>query len=242
MITCSFGSLPIKSHCKREGIWSSLLARRMRHVCACLQVLKLGSPAQPSPVRTPGLNGTPSMDSRWRAEQAAASLPAPKKPIVYANKASYCCSKFLSVSWKTQPTSFLDSRKECPLLPTEIEWAGINYTLGKSFESEWMQIDWQSSALSFHEHHLMWLYSWCWHNVLESSVKGLLIDSRVTLILTNACAWQDRVLQEEAKDAFKELLASVGTASNATWESTMRLIVNDPRSAISPFHFHASAW
>ena len=38
------------------------------------------------------------------------------------------------------------------------------------------------------------------------------------------------IQQEEAKDAFKELLASVGTASNATWEATMRLIVNDPRS------------
>ena len=36
-------------------------------------------------------------------------------------------------------------------------------------------------------------------------------------------------VQEEAKDAFKELLASVGAASNATWESTMRLIVNDQR-------------
>ena len=52
-----------------------------------LQVLKLASPGQPSPLRTPGLNGTPNVDSRWRAEQAAASLPEPKKPITYANKA-----------------------------------------------------------------------------------------------------------------------------------------------------------
>lgn len=33
----------------------------------------------------------------------------------------------------------------------------------------------------------------------------------------------------EAKEAFKELLASVNTGSDWTWEQTMRLIVNDPR-------------
>ncbi len=36
-------------------------------------------------------------------------------------------------------------------------------------------------------------------------------------------------VQEEAKDAFKELLASVGCRSDWTWEQAMRLIVNDHR-------------
>ena len=36
-------------------------------------------------------------------------------------------------------------------------------------------------------------------------------------------------LQEEAKEAFKELLASVAVASHWNWDQTMRLIANDPR-------------
>lgn len=40
--------------------------------------------------------------------------------------------------------------------------------------------------------------------------------------------------QEEAKDAFKELLASVGVASNWEWETAMRLIIGDPRCACAP--------
>jgi pre-mRNA-processing factor 40 len=36
-------------------------------------------------------------------------------------------------------------------------------------------------------------------------------------------------VQSEAKEAFKDLLASVNTASDWTWEQTMRLIVNDYR-------------
>lgn len=36
-------------------------------------------------------------------------------------------------------------------------------------------------------------------------------------------------MQEEAKDAFKELLASVQCASDWSWEHTMRLIISDPR-------------
>lgn len=35
--------------------------------------------------------------------------------------------------------------------------------------------------------------------------------------------------QEEAKDAFKELLASVNAASDWTWEHAMRLIISDAR-------------
>lgn len=35
--------------------------------------------------------------------------------------------------------------------------------------------------------------------------------------------------QAEAKDVFKELLASVKCASEWTWEQAMRVIVNDPR-------------
>lgn len=38
-------------------------------------------------------------------------------------------------------------------------------------------------------------------------------------------------LQAEAKEAFKELLASVNTGSEWTWEQAMRLIVNDARCA-----------
>lgn len=36
-------------------------------------------------------------------------------------------------------------------------------------------------------------------------------------------------MQEEAKDAFKELLASVQVSSEWSWEQTMRLIISDPR-------------
>ena len=39
------------------------------------------------------------------------------------------------------------------------------------------------------------------------------------------------VLQEEAKDAFKELLAAKGVASDWSWEQTMKLIINDKRYA-----------
>ena len=41
------------------------------------------------------------------------------------------------------------------------------------------------------------------------------------------CEWSD--MQEEAKDAFKELLTSVNAASDWTWEHAMRLIISDPR-------------
>ena len=37
--------------------------------------------------------------------------------------------------------------------------------------------------------------------------------------------------QEEAKDAFKELLAAKGVASDWSWEQTMKLIINDKRYA-----------
>ncbi len=40
--------------------------------------------------------------------------------------------------------------------------------------------------------------------------------------------WPNNV-QEEAKDAFKELLASVNAASDWTWEHAMRLIISDAR-------------
>jgi len=43
-----------------------------------------------------------------------------------------------------------------------------------------------------------------------------------------AYAWR---LQEEAKDAFKELLAAKGVASDWSWEQTMKLIINDKRYA-----------
>ena len=36
-------------------------------------------------------------------------------------------------------------------------------------------------------------------------------------------------LQEEAKDAFKELLTSKGVGSDWSWENAMRLIINDRR-------------
>ena len=43
------------------------------------------------------------------------------------------------------------------------------------------------------------------------------------------------VLQEEAKDAFKELLASVGVSSDWSWEQTMRQIIGAPRCTLIPF-------
>ena len=46
------------------------------------------------------------------------------------------------------------------------------------------------------------------------------------------------VLQEEAKDAFKELLASVGVSSDWSWEQTMRQIIGDPRCTLIPFTSH----
>lgn len=39
------------------------------------------------------------------------------------------------------------------------------------------------------------------------------------------------IAQEEAKDGFKELLASVDCASDWTWEQAMRLIISDRRCA-----------
>lgn len=48
-------------------------------------------------------------------------------------------------------------------------------------------------------------------------------------------AWPGK-LQEEAKDAFKELLASVQVSSEWSWEQTMRLIISDPRSAPLPIN------
>ena len=37
------------------------------------------------------------------------------------------------------------------------------------------------------------------------------------------------ILQEEAKDAFKELLADKDIGSDSSWEAAMRLIINDRR-------------
>ena len=37
--------------------------------------------------------------------------------------------------------------------------------------------------------------------------------------------------QEEAKDAFKELLVAVQVASDWSWDKTMRSIISDPRYA-----------
>ena len=37
------------------------------------------------------------------------------------------------------------------------------------------------------------------------------------------------LVQEEAKDAFKELLTSVHCNSDWSWEQTMRQIIGDPR-------------
>ncbi len=43
-------------------------------------------------------------------------------------------------------------------------------------------------------------------------------------------------MQEEAKDAFKELLASAQVASDWSWEQTMRSIISDPRCSTYPTH------
>jgi hypothetical protein len=37
--------------------------------------------------------------------------------------------------------------------------------------------------------------------------------------------------QDEAKDAFKELLAAMQVASDWSWDKTMRHIISDPRRA-----------
>jgi len=42
--------------------------------------------------------------------------------------------------------------------------------------------------------------------------------------------------QEEAKDAFKELLAAVKCGSEWTWEQAMRVIISDPRCSFGPPH------
>ena len=45
-------------------------------------------------------------------------------------------------------------------------------------------------------------------------------------------------VQEEAKDAFKELLTSVGCASDWTWEQAMRVIISDHRYTHSMLWLH----
>lgn len=52
-----------------------------------------------------------------------------------------------------------------------------------------------------------------------------IVTSSTTFILSCCC------VQEEAKDAFKELLAAKGVASDWSWEQTMKLIINDKRYA-----------
>ena len=52
-----------------------------------------------------------------------------------------------------------------------------------------------------------------------------------------ACSTTTCILQEEAKDAFKELLASVGVSSDWSWEQTMRQIIGDPRCTLRLVHF-----
>lgn len=50
--------------------------------------------------------------------------------------------------------------------------------------------------------------------------------------IPDSVRYSDCDMQAEAKDAFKELLASVNTLSEWTWEQAMRLIVNDPRCGL----------
>lgn len=40
-------------------------------------------------------------------------------------------------------------------------------------------------------------------------------------------------IQEDAKDAFKQLLRDKGIGSDVTWDQAMRLITNDPRCHLS---------
>ena len=53
-----------------------------------------------------------------------------------------------------------------------------------------------------------------------------------------ACSMAVCCLQEEAKDAFKELLASVGVSSDWSWEQTMRQIIGDPRWTLTVCTLH----
>ena len=50
-----------------------------------------------------------------------------------------------------------------------------------------------------------------------------------TTLTTNPCA------QDEAKDAFKELLAAVQVSSDWSWDKAMRHIIGDPRYICSLF-------
>ncbi len=54
---------------------------------------------------------------------------------------------------------------------------------------------------------------------------------RLLLVLVSVSLVACACLQEEAKDAFKELLAAKGVASDWSWEQTMKLIINDKRYA-----------
>ena len=53
-----------------------------------------------------------------------------------------------------------------------------------------------------------------------------------------ACFATICILQEEAKDAFKELLASVGVSSDWSWEQTMRQIIGDSRCTLTLSTLH----
>ena len=70
-----------------------------------------------------------------------------------------------------------------------------------------------------------------WH-IAKSNKVCMLFWFCLLLVLVSVSlvvyAW---CLQEEAKDAFKELLAAKGVASDWSWEQTMKLIINDKRYA-----------
>ena len=69
-----------------------------------------------------------------------------------------------------------------------------------------------------------------WSTVKAKKVC-MLFWFRLLLVLVSVSLLACTCLQEEAKDAFKELLAAKGVASDWSWEQTMKLIINDKRYA-----------
>ena len=71
---------------------------------------------------------------------------------------------------------------------------------------------------------LNWVPKWACKYVICACLSA---RSHVTGMQDDSC--NALSLQEEAKDAFKELLASVHCNSDWSWEQTMRQIIGDPR-------------
>lgn len=70
-----------------------------------------------------------------------------------------------------------------------------------------------------------------WNTVQPDKVRMLFWFCLLLVLVSVSLEAYGWCLQEEAKDAFKELLAAKGVASDWSWEQTMKLIINDKRYA-----------